>query len=90
MLPRLCMPPPRRGEDARDAPCRQVIVAGETVFAKESIMNEGMKYGLWFLGGVAVGVLGAVAVSRGKAELTVSTLVLDVPAHDPDGSRLCH
>ncbi|MBE6442194.1 MAG: hypothetical protein J6N67_01930 [Desulfovibrio sp.] len=31
-------------------------------------MNEGMKYGLWFLGGVAVGVLGAVAVSRGKLD----------------------
>ena len=29
-------------------------------------MNEGMKYGLWFLGGVALGVLGAVAVSKGK------------------------
>lgn len=32
-------------------------------------MNEGMKCGLWFLGGVTLGVLGAVAVSRGKLDL---------------------
>lgn len=31
-------------------------------------MNDGLKYGLWFLGGVAVGVLGAVAVSKGKLD----------------------
>ena len=31
-------------------------------------MNEGMKCGLWFLGGVALGVLGAVAVSKGKLD----------------------
>ena len=31
-------------------------------------MNEGMKYALWFLGGVAAGALGAVAVSRGKLD----------------------
>ena len=31
-------------------------------------MNEGMKCGLWFLGGVTLGVLGAVAVSRGKLD----------------------
>ena len=30
-------------------------------------MNEGMKCGLWFLGGVALGVLGAVAVSKGQS-----------------------
>ncbi|SDF52895.1 hypothetical protein [Desulfovibrio legallii] len=29
-------------------------------------MNNGWKYALWFLGGVAVGAVGAVAVSRGK------------------------
>ena len=31
-------------------------------------MNEGLKYGLWFLGGVTLGVIGAVAVSRGKLD----------------------
>ena len=31
-------------------------------------MNEGMKCGVWFLGGVALGVLGAVAVSKGKLD----------------------
>ena len=31
-------------------------------------MNEGMKCGLWFLGGFALGVLGAVAVSKGKLD----------------------
>lgn len=31
-------------------------------------MNEGMKCGLWFLGGVTLGVIGAVAVSRGKLD----------------------
>lgn len=34
----------------------------------EEQMNEGIKYGLYFLGGLAVGVLGAVAVSRGKLD----------------------
>ncbi len=29
-------------------------------------MNEGLKYGLFFLGGVALGAIGTVAVSRGK------------------------
>ena len=32
-------------------------------------MNDGIKYGLWFFGGVALGVLGAVAVSKGKIDL---------------------
>ena len=32
-------------------------------------MNEGLKYGLIFLGGLAVGALGAVAVSKGKLDL---------------------
>lgn len=32
-------------------------------------MNEGMKYGLFFLGGIALGALGAVAVSKGKLDL---------------------
>lgn len=31
-------------------------------------MNDGLKYGLWFLGGVALGALGAVAASRGKLD----------------------
>ena len=31
-------------------------------------MNEGMKYGLFFLGGLALGALGATAVSRGKLD----------------------
>lgn len=31
-------------------------------------MNDGWKFGLWFLGGVAVGALGAVAVSKGKLD----------------------
>ena len=32
-------------------------------------MNENLKYGLFFLGGAALGALGAVAVSRGKLDL---------------------
>lgn len=32
-------------------------------------MNDNMKYGLFFLGGVALGAIGAVAVSRGKLDL---------------------
>lgn len=32
-------------------------------------MNENMKYGLFFLGGVALGVVGAVAVSKGKLDI---------------------
>ncbi len=32
-------------------------------------MNENMKYGLFFLGGLALGAFGAVAVSRGKLDL---------------------
>lgn len=32
-------------------------------------MNEGLKYGLFFLGGVALGSLGVVAVSRGKLDI---------------------
>ena len=32
-------------------------------------MNENVKYGLFFLGGVALGAIGAVAVSRGKLDL---------------------
>lgn len=31
-------------------------------------MNEGWKCALWFVGGLAVGALGAVAVSRGKLD----------------------
>ncbi len=31
-------------------------------------MNDNMKYGLFFLGGVALGAIGAVAVSRGKLD----------------------
>ena len=33
-------------------------------------MNENMKYGLFFLGGLALGAIGAVAVSK-KASLTL-------------------
>lgn len=32
-------------------------------------MNENMKYALFFLGGVALGTIGAVAVSKGKLDL---------------------
>ena len=32
-------------------------------------MNETFKYGLFFLGGVALGAIGAVAVSRGKLDV---------------------
>ena len=32
-------------------------------------MNENLKYGLLFLGGAALGAIGAVAVSRGKLDL---------------------
>lgn len=32
-------------------------------------MNENLKYGLIFLGGLAAGALGAVAVSRGNVNL---------------------
>ena len=32
-------------------------------------MNEKLKYGLFFLGGVTLGVVGAVAVSRGKLDI---------------------
>ena len=32
-------------------------------------MNENMKYALFLLGGIAVGAIGAVAVSKGKLDL---------------------
>ena len=32
-------------------------------------MNENMKYGLFFLGGLALGAIGSVAVSKGKLDL---------------------
>ncbi|MGE9984989.1 hypothetical protein [Desulfovibrio sp. SGI.169] len=32
-------------------------------------MNNGLKFGLFFLSGIALGALGAVAVSRGKLNL---------------------
>ncbi|MCR5813412.1 MAG: DUF6110 family protein [Desulfovibrio sp.] len=32
-------------------------------------MNDGLKYGLFLLAGVALGALGAVAVSKGKLDL---------------------
>ena len=32
-------------------------------------MNENLKYGLFFLGGIALGALGTVAVSRGKLDI---------------------
>lgn len=32
-------------------------------------MNNGIKFGLFFLGGIALGALGAVALSKGKLNL---------------------
>ena len=32
-------------------------------------MNNGLKFGLFFLSGIALGALGAVAVSRGKLDI---------------------
>ena len=32
-------------------------------------MNNGLKYGLFFQGGLALGVVGTVAVTRGKLDL---------------------
>ena len=32
-------------------------------------MNNGLQYGLFFLGGLALGVVGTVAVTRGKLDL---------------------
>ena len=32
-------------------------------------MNSGLKYSLFFLGGLALGVVGTVAVTRGKLDL---------------------
>ena len=32
-------------------------------------MNSGIKFGLFFLGGIALGALGAVALSKGKLKL---------------------
>ena len=32
-------------------------------------MNNGLKYGLFFLGGLGLGVVGTVAVTRGKLDL---------------------
>ena len=32
-------------------------------------MNSGIKFGLFFLGGIALGALGAVALSKGKLNL---------------------
>ena len=32
-------------------------------------MNNGLKYGLFFLGGLVLGVVGTVAVTRGKLDL---------------------
>ena len=45
-------------------------------------MNEYLKYGLYFLGGVAVGAIGAVAVSRGK--LDVKPFATKVLSHGMD------
>ena len=39
-------------------------------------MNQTVKYGLFFLGGLAVGALGAVVVSRGK--LNIQPLATDL------------
>ena len=32
-------------------------------------MNDGLKYGLFLVAGIALGALGAVAVSKGKLDL---------------------
>ena len=32
-------------------------------------MNDGLRFGLYFLGGMVVGALGAVAVSKGKLDV---------------------
>lgn len=32
-------------------------------------MNENLKYGLFFLGGLTLGVIGTVAISKGKLDL---------------------
>ena len=45
-------------------------------------MNETFKYALFFLGGVAVGAIGAVAVSRGK--LDVKPLAADLLSRGMD------
>ena len=50
------------------------FVRGETTpqgpsCATGDSMNNNLKYGLFFLGGVALGAIGAVAVSRGKLDL---------------------
>ena len=45
-------------------------------------MNETFKYSLFFLGGVAVGAIGAVAVSRGK--LDVKPLAADLLSRGMD------
>ena len=45
-------------------------------------MNETFKYGLFCLGGVAVGAIGAVAVSRGK--LDVKPLAADLLSRGMD------
>ncbi len=45
-------------------------------------MNENMKYGLFFLGGLALGAIGAVAASRGK--LDVKPLAADLLSRGMD------
>ncbi|MBP3730102.1 MAG: hypothetical protein J6I40_01355 [Mailhella sp.] len=45
-------------------------------------MNAYVKYGLFFLGGVALGAIGAVAVSRGK--LDVKPFATKVLSHGMD------
>ena len=45
-------------------------------------MNENLKYGLFFLGGIALGAIGAVAVSRGK--LDVKPLAADLLSRGMD------
>ena len=45
-------------------------------------MNENLKYSLFFLGGIALGAIGAVAVSRGK--LDVKPLAADLLSRGMD------
>lgn len=48
-------------------------------------MNENLKYGLFFLGGLALGAIGTVAVSKGKLEL--KPLVTDLLSHGLDAKE---
>ena len=46
-------------------------------------MNSGIKFGLFFLGGIALGALGAVALSKGK--LNLKPVAADLISRGMDG-----